>query len=54
MICPLLNILKIKLARRDFYFYKKHFQLPVVNENGKTTSVDMHFIHTVLLTLVVC
>ena len=37
----------------EFYFYKKHIQPPVMKENGKTNSVDLFFINTVLLTLVV-
>ena len=37
----------------EFYFYKKHIQLSVMKENGKSNSVDLFFIHTVLLTLVV-
>ena len=49
----------------EYYFYKKHVQLPAMKENlkhiqvlalkenGKTNSLDLFFIDTVLLTLVV-
>ena len=36
----------------EYYFYKKNIQLPAMNENGKMNSVDLFFIPTVLLTLV--
>ena len=35
----------------EYYFYKKHVQLPAMKENRKTNSVDLFFIYTVLLTL---
>ena len=37
----------------EYYFYKKHIELPAIKENGKTNSVDLIFIHTVLLIHVV-
>ena len=36
----------------EFYFYKKPIQLQVMKKNGKTNSLDLFFIHKVLLTLV--
>ena len=36
----------------EYYFYKKHIQLPAMKGNGKTKSVDPFFIHTVPLALV--
>ena len=55
-IYPLLNIFKIEYYSRnrmEYYYYKKHNQIPAMKENGKTNSVNLFFIHTVLLTLVV-
>ena len=37
----------------EYYFYKKQIQLPAMKENRKANSVDLFFIHTVLLTLAV-
>ena len=37
----------------EYYFYKKHIQLSAMKGNGKTKSVDLFFIHTVPLALVV-
>ena len=34
------------------HFYKKQIQLSVMKEKGKTNSVALFFIHTVLQTLV--
>ena len=36
----------------EYYFYKKHIQLPAMKGNGKTKSMDLFFIHTVPLALV--
>ena len=37
----------------EYYFYKKQIQLPAMKENRKANSVDLFFIHKVLLTLAV-
>ena len=37
----------------EYYFYKKDIQLQAMKENEKTNLVDLFFIHTVLLILVV-
>ena len=55
-IYPLLNIFKIEYYSRnrmEYYYYKKHIQIQAMKENGNTNSVNLFFIHTVLLTLVV-
>ena len=49
----IIDHLKHKKAKNEFYFYNKHIQIPVTNKNGRTNSVDPLFIDTVLLTLVV-
>ena len=45
-VYPLLNILKIKQARIEYYFYKKNIKLPAMKENRQTNSVDLPVFYT--------
>ena len=41
-IYPLLNIFKIEYYSRnrmEYYYYKKHIQIPAMKENGKTNEL---------------